>query len=132
MGLTLALSHGNIIRPNNSGSRRQPVGVLLFSVLREPHSSPLLYRLSLTISPSFTIALAVSLFLLVFGISNVKGDPDLNTIWGMGIGAVDVRAMISWGIPATDLVANVLIANLAQPILSIIYFAYNSIWVCLA
>ena len=72
------------------------------------------------------------IFFLVYGISQIPGSPDISTIWGLGLGAVDVRTLISWQIPRNNLVANVLIANLAQPILSIIYFTYNSIWTTLA
>ena len=72
--------------------------------------------------------MALCIFFLAYGVNQVKGNPDTNTIFGLGLGAIDYRTMISWSIAPNDLVANVLIANLAQPVLSVIYFAYNSIW----
>ena len=86
----------------------------------------------ITFGVAYILATSLCIFFLVFGINNVKGSPDLSTIWNLGLGAVDQRTFITWKIPADDLVANVLVANVAQPVLSIIYFAYNSIWTTMA
>ncbi|MCJ1466111.1 hypothetical protein MMC07_004730 [Pseudocyphellaria aurata] len=56
---------------------------------------------------------------------------DLKTLWRLGVGAVSVRTLINWPAGPSTLVGNVLLANLAQPILSFIYFIYNGIFTCM-
>ena len=77
---------------------------------------------------SYVLAISTCIFFLWYGIHEIPGSPDLTTIWNIGLGAVDVRTLISWKVPRDNIVANVLIANISQPVLSIIYFTYNSIW----
>lgn len=71
--------------------------------------------------------------LLGWGISAIQGPKDIGTLWNLGLGAVNVRTLINWASAhgPTTLVANVLVANLAQPVLSFIYFSYNGIFTCM-
>lgn len=71
--------------------------------------------------------------LLGWGISAILGPKDIGTLWKLGLGAVNTRTLINWessGGPST-LVGNVLVANIAQPVLSFIYFTYNGIFTCM-
>ena len=71
--------------------------------------------------------------LLGCGISVIEGPKDIGALWRLGLGAVSTRTLIEWessGGPST-LVGNVLVANIAQPILSFIYFTYNGIFTCM-
>jgi hypothetical protein len=67
----------------------------------------------------------------VFGIK-APGLPVASLI-SVGIGAIDPRTFISWNIPVSGvqgLLANVFVANSPQPILSSIYYTYNSLFTC--
>jgi hypothetical protein len=49
----------------------------------------------------------------------------------LGLGTVDPLNFIGWSLPSTGsdgLIANVLLANIAQPILSSLYYAYNALF----
>lgn len=79
------------------------------------------------------MAVTVCSVLLGWGVSVIQGPKDIGTLWRLGVGAVSVRTLIDWqaaGGPTT-LVGNVLVANIAQPILSFIYFIYNGIFTCM-
>jgi len=62
-----------------------------------------------------------------YGVNNAS---DKRHIWSLGFGAADPRTIIySWSLSATGIsgvVENALIANLAQPVLSLVYYIYNS------
>ncbi|MCJ1263852.1 hypothetical protein MMC22_003722 [Lobaria immixta] len=80
-----------------------------------------------------SLAVTVCAGLLGWGISAIRGPKDIGTLWKLGLGAVSTRTLINWestGGPST-LVGNVLVANIAQPILSFIYFTYNGIFTCM-
>ena len=49
--------------------------------------------------------------------------------FAFGFGAINVAAMIP--LPYSTIESNILLANTPQLILSILYFAYNSIWTCM-
>ncbi|MCJ1471140.1 hypothetical protein MMC07_009788 [Pseudocyphellaria aurata] len=76
-----------------------------------------------------SLAVTVCSVLLCWGLFVIMGPKDLGTLWRLGVGAVDVRTLIDWELKT--LVANVLVANLAQPILSLIYFIYNGVFTCM-
>ncbi|MCJ1470576.1 hypothetical protein MMC07_009222 [Pseudocyphellaria aurata] len=78
-----------------------------------------------------SLAVTVCSGLLGYGIHKLKGPKDLGTLWRIGVGAVSVRTVIDWPEGPSTLVGNVLLANLAQPILSLIYFTYNGIFTCM-
>lgn len=94
-----------------------------------------LTRLYSVPNQTFRISSAVTVcaVLLIWGISAIKGPKDIGTLWKLGLGAVSARTLINWaglGGPST-LVTNVLLANIAQPVLSFIYFSYNGIFTCM-
>ncbi|MCJ1462005.1 hypothetical protein MMC07_000605 [Pseudocyphellaria aurata] len=78
-----------------------------------------------------SLAVTVCSALLGRGIHTIIGPKDLGTLWRLGVGAVSVRTLIHWSNGPSTLVGNVLMANLAQPILSFIYFTYNGIFTCM-
>ncbi len=60
-------------------------------------------------------------------------DTSISTFWGLGFGGLTPYTYIVLGLPHTDpagLISNVLIANLPQFILSILYIFYNSTLSC--
>lgn len=80
-----------------------------------------------------SLAVTVCAVLLGWGISAIQGPKDLGTLWRLGLGVMSTRTLIDWkssGGPST-LVGNVLVANIAQPVLSFIYFIYNGIFTCM-
>ena len=84
------------------------------------------------------IALSISIFLLTFGVNQMAGtaeDKSIASLFKLGVGAVNARTLIhGWAIPSAGdkgLVSNILIANLAQPILSLVYFTYNGVFTCM-
>ena len=63
----------------------------------------------------------------------MKEPKDIRSLWKLGLGAVNVRTPMDWRSingPTTS-VGIVLFANIAQPILSLIYFTYNGIFTCM-
>ncbi|KAF2716324.1 hypothetical protein K431DRAFT_257778 [Polychaeton citri CBS 116435] len=85
---------------------------------------------------SCVLALTVACALLGVGASGAvnNGAP---SAFGIGFGAVDPSSMISIGLPTTGasgLLVSVLLANLPQAILSVLYLMYNSLYtfMCLA
>ncbi|KAF2175728.1 hypothetical protein K469DRAFT_743214 [Zopfia rhizophila CBS 207.26] len=77
----------------------------------------------------FTLALILVSFLLGLGLHALPDGKSLPALARLGYGAVDPRAIIDW--PIRDTVSNVLLANLAQPILSFLYFSYNGLFTCM-
>ncbi|MCJ1283445.1 hypothetical protein MMC26_002774 [Xylographa opegraphella] len=72
--------------------------------------------------------------LLAYGIVHIVGPKDISTLWNLGLGAVHTGTLINWSIPSTGsagLIGCVLLANLAQPILSFLYFLYNGLFTCM-
>ena len=58
----------------------------------------------------------------------------MGTLFKLGLESANVRTVISWGLPkagTSGLIGNILVANLAQPILSFIYFTYNGTFTCM-
>jgi len=85
------------------------------------------FRLTL---PSFATAIGVCIGLYRHGASHIKGGEDFNSLIYMGIGALDARTFVPSPITGTgpaSLLQNVIVANAAQLIFSLIFFAYNSL-----
>lgn len=80
----------------------------------------------------FVIAIGTVSGLLDMGIRALRDNsfsvslPDLAR---MGFGAIDPRTIIVWDISST--MSNILIANIAQPLLSFLYFSYNGLFTCM-
>lgn len=68
--------------------------------------------------------------LLIWGVREInrKTSTDIATIFGLGFGAVDPRAVITSAYFPTDMGSLALIANFPQVILSFLYFAYNGLF----
>ena len=80
-------------------------------------------------SCSFFSVLSVCTGLLIYGMA--KSQTSASDLMSIGMGAVDPRSFILWGLPRAGrdgLVSNVFIANLPQLILSGVYYAYNGIF----
>lgn len=80
---------------------------------------------------SCLVALSTCIGLLIFGTNTIQGPKDLAALWKLGLGAVDFETIIAWELPqvgAAGLICNFLVANIAQAILSFIYFAYNGLF----
>lgn len=57
--------------------------------------------------------------------------PSFSTLLSLGLGAITPTTFISWKLPsvgAQGLIVNVLIANIPQLVLSVLYFAYNALF----
>ena len=86
------------------------------------------------INTSMCTALGVTIFFFGFGVSSLHGDKDLASLAQLGLGSVNPRTIISWTIPSSGndgLINNILVANIAQPILSLVYFTYNGVFTCM-
>ena len=85
---------------------------------------------------SYILAVAICIALLVYGIVTMPGNYSFSTILGLGIGTITPQTMIRYkSFPtagATSLIANVLIANVGQLVLSVLYFGYNALFTCMA
>ncbi|KAI9850909.1 MAG: hypothetical protein M1824_003016 [Vezdaea acicularis] len=82
----------------------------------------------------FGIAIAVSAFLLGYGISQMTGPTDIKTLWNLGPGAINSNTLISWNIPSDGvggLISNVLVANSPQIVLSFLYLTLNGLLSCM-
>ncbi|KAF2475426.1 uncharacterized protein BDR25DRAFT_279479 [Lindgomyces ingoldianus] len=77
----------------------------------------------------YIIALVLVSILLNLAIQGLPDDRSLPALARLGYGAVDPRAIISWEVSSTT--GNILMANLAQPILSFLYFSYNGLFTCM-
>jgi hypothetical protein len=82
---------------------------------------------------SYVVILLVITGLLAFALvsilSNYSGD--WQTIWGLGIGEASTVTTLALDTPDTGtngLTSNVFVANVAQPILSFMYFMYNGLF----
>jgi hypothetical protein len=80
-------------------------------------------------------ALAGTGALLQIGINGLStNDGSLSELYKIGVGAVTASSLINIGLNglgARDLLANVLLANLPQAILSFLYLMYNGIFTCM-
>lgn len=74
--------------------------------------------------------MSIVIALLVFGMTKIKYYAKLSILpsFGLGFGAVDPRTLISSASFPNDIASLALIANFPQVLLSIIYFAYNSLF----
>ena len=55
-------------------------------------------------------------------------------LWKLGVGAITLDTFIRWGIPSKGtlgIIGNVLAANAAQPIFSLLYFSLNGLFTCM-
>ncbi|KAF2792690.1 hypothetical protein K505DRAFT_338477 [Melanomma pulvis-pyrius CBS 109.77] len=68
-------------------------------------------------------------YLLRLGILQLPDSHSLPALARLGYGTVDVRTIISWPIEGTT--SNIIMANLAQTILSALYFSYNGLLTCM-
>ena len=66
--------------------------------------------------------------LYAMSLPNLPADHSLGELWSLGFGAVNPATQIS--LPSNELLPNTLLANTPQIVLSMIYFAYNSIFTC--
>jgi hypothetical protein len=84
------------------------------------------------VNPSYATILIILISLFFFGLfgHNISS----SDLMRLGIGTVDPRSFIyGWGIPTEGipgLISNVFVANSPQPILSTIYYTYNSLFTC--
>ncbi|PVH98173.1 hypothetical protein DM02DRAFT_596380 [Periconia macrospinosa] len=73
------------------------------------------------------ITIAIIGHLLSLAVASLDGDSkDLASIARLGFGAIDPRTMLK--IDVGGVIANTLLANIAQVIISIVYFTYNSLF----
>ena len=70
----------------------------------------------------------LGIVLLRLGMEGV-GIYDLKTLWGLGFGQVNGRAIV--GVAPSGLIPKILFANLPQGILSFLYLTYNSLYSCM-
>lgn len=66
---------------------------------------------------------------------NTTTNPDINTWWSLGFGAVRQASLIRWSTPQVGnagLLRNVLLANVPQLLISTMYVAYNQAYTCMA
>jgi hypothetical protein len=75
--------------------------------------------------------LTVILYLLYLGIDDYPDSKSFPDLVRLGFGKVDPRTIIDWNIDLRSTIANVLVANSAQVILSAIYFSYNGLFTCM-
>jgi hypothetical protein len=62
-------------------------------------------------------------------------NPDINTWWRLGFGTVRQSSLVRWSTPQlgdSGLLRNVLLANLPQLLISIVYVVYNQAYTCMA
>lgn len=77
------------------------------------------------------MALCVSIFLLIHGILSSAGSPSASSLFALSFGSISPETVIYWHLPAygsAGFVANTLVANLPQVILSFAYLIYNSLF----
>ncbi|KAK4215155.1 hypothetical protein QBC37DRAFT_419750 [Rhypophila decipiens] len=82
----------------------------------------------------YLLALTLCIFLLVFGLYNARGLPP-SAMFTLGLGSVDAQTLITTDLSGrgpASLVANVLVANTPQLILSLLYFTYNGLFTAMA
>jgi hypothetical protein len=78
---------------------------------------------------SYTGILSICIYLLLHGLA--VSPVEVQTLMKLGIGAVNKLSFIDWNLPSKGvnaLVINAIAANAAQPVLSLIYYAYNGIF----
>jgi len=81
-----------------------------------------------------SVALGIAVVFLVIGTRYLKRKLDSESVFSLGFGTVDSRAIIVDSLPqsgSAGLVADVLTANLPQVICSFLYFAYNGLFTCM-
>ncbi|KAF2732458.1 hypothetical protein EJ04DRAFT_554087 [Polyplosphaeria fusca] len=79
----------------------------------------------------YVLILGIAMLFLALGIARIATTSvGFQSIWDLGIGKVNPVTVLSLHTPKTGtsgLVANSVVANFAQPILSLMYFLYNGI-----
>lgn len=91
------------------------------------------YKRWITCLAMYILALALVGAFLGVGVASIMGPNDFTTLVKLGLGAVSSKTLITWNVPSlgsSGLIANVILANLAQPILSFLYFSYNGLITC--
>lgn len=86
-------------------------------------------RRRITIVVLFTSILILVAVLLSVGLRHMSGPTNLKALADLGFGEVDPQTVIGW--PLTAVMANIVMANLPQPILSFLYFCYNGLFTCM-
>lgn len=83
----------------------------------------------------YDLAICLVASLLGYGISQVSGPKDIGSLVRLGIGAITPATFINgWSIPSSGvggLIGNVLVANIAQPVLPFLYFTINQLFTCM-
>jgi hypothetical protein len=77
--------------------------------------------------------LILGILILLFLLGRISTPAESGSLMDVGFGAIDPLSFISWDIPREGvggLLANALVVNLPQPILSAIYYVYNGIFTC--
>jgi hypothetical protein len=80
-----------------------------------------------------TIALCIGLYM--HGSKNISGARDFQSLMGLGLGTLSSKTLIRNDIESRDwsgLLANVVMANTPQVILSMLYFTYNGLFTSIA
>jgi hypothetical protein len=75
------------------------------------------------------VLITISVALQVYGVKSWR-TADRSDIYKLGLGAIDTRAIISWSLPTSGtsgLLANVVVANIPQLLLSFFYLNYNGL-----
>lgn len=83
----------------------------------------------LTVRVSYASTLSLCIGLLVAGLTTHRASP--LDFMGVGLGQADPRAFITWDISTsreTGFFPTVIIANLPQLVLSMVYYAYNGVF----
>jgi hypothetical protein len=78
---------------------------------------------------SSVVLITISVALQVYGVKSWR-TADRSDIYKLGLGAIDTRAIISWSLPTSGtsgLLANVVVANIPQLLLSFFYLNYNGL-----
>ena len=79
----------------------------------------------------YLAGLATASGYLAMGINNLTSSKNIRSLWSMGFGNVNVEAIVMTSSNASGtltLIGNVLKANIAQIILSMLYFTYNGLF----
>ena len=80
---------------------------------------------------SWAATLSIASILLGVGLGEVT-DRSFSHLWKTGYGTVTSESIINWNLRGSGgLVSNVIIVNLPQAILSLLFLAYNGIFTCM-
>ncbi|KAK4234231.1 hypothetical protein C8A03DRAFT_38010 [Achaetomium macrosporum] len=79
----------------------------------------------------YVLAIALCIFLFSFGYGHISGSRDLSSLMALGLGTLSSKTIIQsdfFGRGWTNLLANVVMANSPQAIMSMLYFTYNGLF----